>query len=327
MEKFILTVLVLCLSPVRASEKEWGFFAHKQINRIAVYTLPIEMVGFYKEHIVFIEEQATTPDARRYIMPQEAPRHYIDLDVYGDSALETLPKYWQDAVTKYGEDTLNAYGIVPWHINFVKYQLTEAFKERNARKILKLSADLGHYVGDAHVPLHTTENYNGQLTGQVGIHGFWESRLPEIFFETYDLFTGKASYLPDPQSTAWEIIRQSHAALDSVLEFERILSSEFDASRKHGYELRNNKTVRVYSHDFSEAYHQKLSGMVERRMRSAIFMTGSFWYTSWVDAGQPILEGLSTEPEEADTVKELNFINRLRFRNHESAETEWETSG
>ena len=49
-----------------------------------------------------------------------------------------------------------------------------------------------YYVGDAHVPLHTTENYNGKMTGQKGIHGFWESRLPEINADNYNFFVLKA---------------------------------------------------------------------------------------------------------------------------------------
>jgi hypothetical protein len=55
-------------------------------------------------------------------------------------------------------------------------RLTRAFKEHDRERILRYSADLGHYIGDAHVPLHCTRNYNGQLSGQHGIHGFWESR-------------------------------------------------------------------------------------------------------------------------------------------------------
>ena len=68
-----------------------------------------------------------------------------------------------------------------------------AFIEKDSDKILKYSADLGHYIADAYVPLHTTENYNGQLTGQKGIHAFWESRLPELFSEDYNYLVDKYS--------------------------------------------------------------------------------------------------------------------------------------
>ena len=88
------------------------------------------------------------------------------MDVYGDSAVYKMPRYWNEAVEQFTEDTLQAYGIVPYHINRVSRWLTKAFENKDAEQILRLSADIGHYIADANVPLHTTENYNGQLTGQ-----------------------------------------------------------------------------------------------------------------------------------------------------------------
>jgi len=284
----------------------WGFYAHKMINRLAVFTLPAEMMGFYKHHIEFISENAVNADKRRHMLPHEAECHYIDIDEYGDSALFKIPKRWKDAVAKYTEDSLRAYGIVPWHINFVKYQLTEAFKQKDARKILKLSSDLGHYIADAHVPLHTTRNYNGQYSNQHGIHAFWESRLPELHAEQYDFFTGKAEYVDDPQERAWQAVRESNAALDSVLLFEKQLSEKFSEDKKYVYEERGGVMVKNYSRNFSNAYHRMLNGQVERRMRSSVKMIGDFWYTCWIDAGQPDLNSLinSSIDKKEDEIKE-----------------------
>ena len=94
------------------------------------------------------------------------------------------------------------------------------------QRILRISAEIGHYIGDAHVPLHTTENYNGQLTGQEGIHAFWESRLPEMFSDDFDFFVGRATYIANPQSAAWEAVKTSHEAVDSVLNEEKKLSEK-----------------------------------------------------------------------------------------------------
>ncbi|MFY0607415.1 MAG: S1/P1 Nuclease [Cyclobacteriaceae bacterium] len=297
----------------------WGFFSHQKINRIATFVLPIEMIGFYKHHIGYITEKAINPDKRRYIIKEEAARHYIDLDVYGDSALQKMPRYWNDAVALHTEDTLKAYGIVPWHINLVKYQLTQAFLNRDVDRILRYSVDIGHYIGDAHVPLHTTENYNGQLTSQVGIHGFWESRLPEIFFDYFDLFTGKAEYIKNTQLEAWKAVESAHHALDSVLQFERELTLRYSDDKKYSYEERGASTVRVYSYEFSRDYHTMLDGMVERQMRAAIKMTGDFWFTAWVDGGQPDLDALlskAIEPED----EEISEKEEVKVRNHESGE-------
>ncbi len=287
---FILLFLSFAISV--NSIPPWGFFAHKRVNKYAVFTLPEELIGFYKKNIDYVEEHAVDADKRRYALKEEAPRHYIDIDHYGEHPFDSMPRKWEDAVEKYTEDTLQEYGIVPWYIHTVYNRLVYAFIDKDADKILKYSADLGHYVADAHVPLHTTENYDGQLTGQKGIHAFWESRLPELFSEDYDYLVGTANYKYSVLDFAWETVESSNAALDSVLGFDKILSENYDKDRQYSYEKRGTKTINVRSEEFSLAYHEMLSGMVERRMRKTIISIGSLWYSAWVDAGQPVLDGM-----------------------------------
>lgn len=296
---------------------KWGFHGHKRINRIAVFTLPPEMFGFYKEHIEFLTEHAVDPDKRRYAVEGEAQRHYIDLDHYykpGEDPFAIMPVKWNDAVNKFTEDTLQAYGIVPWHINSMKYQLQKAFETKNVDLILKYSADIGHYIADAHVPLHTTENYNGQLTGQKGIHGLWESRLVEINSEDYDYFVGKSKYVKSILDLAWDAVKGSHAALDSVLSIEKEVTAEFPSDKKYSFEQRGNVTIPVYSYEFSQEYHRRMNGMVERRLREAIIAVGSVWYTAWVDAGQPDLTKLQNIPPSAELLNEMKELD-VHFHN------------
>ena len=253
------------------------------------------MIGFYKHHMSTIIERSVNPDKRRYINENEGPRHFIDLDAYGSDPLAQLPKKWQEAIEQCVDSTLTEHGIVPWHMVRVKYYLIQAFLNQYADQILKISADLGHYVGDAHVPLHTTSNYNGQKTNQRGIHGFWESRLPELFDQQYDLFVGKAEYIENVNDAAWNAVANAHLALDSVLIFEAQISQEFSPTKKYSFEVRGNQTVKVYSYEFSEAYHQRLQGMVERKMRASIKLIADLWFTCWVDGGQPTLNKLILE--------------------------------
>ncbi|MBP6302032.1 MAG: zinc dependent phospholipase C family protein [Bacteroidia bacterium] len=287
---FVFSTLVILMC-------SWGFFAHRQINRLAVFTVPAPLFGFYKANIEYLTEHAVDADKRRYSDEAEACRHYLDADHYEQlPPIDTIPKYWKQAVEKYTEDTLKAYGIVPWHIHLMTFRLTEAFKQKDKRKILRLSADLGHYVADAHVPLHATENYNGQLTGQTGIHGFWESRLPELFSNNYDFFTGKAHHIEDVQQAAWVAVNGSFAAVDSVLRLERELSKQFPDDRKYAFEQKGNMTVRVYSKEYAAAYDRLMGDMVERRMRASVILVGSLWYTAWVNSGQPDLDKLEVKP-------------------------------
>ena len=320
MRKTLLLALVgLALAGFRP---DWGFFAHQKINRLAVFTLPPEMIGFYKQHIGYIASAAVNADRRRYVIVEEAPRHYLDVDHYGDSALFRLPHDWKAAVEAFGEDTLQAHGILPWHIFRMYLRLRDAFMVRDPALILRLSADLGHYVGDAHVPLHTTENYNGQLTGQEGIHGFWESRLPEVFSGEYDFFVGRAEYLEDPREAAWTVVATSHALVDRVLSGERELASLYE-EKKYAFETRGKSTVKVYAIEYARDYHQALDGMVERQMRASVKMTGDLWFTAWVDAGQPDIRMLIDHKPTVEELREkreaLETLKRQRFqmRGHE----------
>jgi hypothetical protein len=316
--KIVLTgVVMLCSS--------WGFFAHKKINQLAVFTLPSAMAGFYKKNIEYITESAVNPDRRRYAIPEEAPRHYIDLDDYGDSAIHKLPRYWPDAVKQFGEDSLNAHGIVPWHIYRIYNQLKDAFFIKDPDRIMRISAELGHYIADAHVPLHTTKNYDGQLTDQTGIHGFWESRLPELYFDNYDFFVGKASHISNVQLAAWQVVMKANHAVDSVLRFEKLLFEE-SGGKKFNFETKGKQTVKVVSEEYSGIYHEMLSGMVERQFRASVKMTGDIWYTAWIDAGQPNLKELiNYRPSEEELEKRKQELllwkeRVIKSREHESVE-------
>lgn len=281
--------VLICIPIILLLLCSWGFYAHRMINRAAVFTLPVDMVIFFKENIEFISENSVNPDKRRYVVPEEGNRHFIDLDRYGTSPFDSIPMRWEDAIANYSEKVLKENGTLPWQIYFSYIQLTEAFKAKNIRRILQISTDLGHYIADAHSPLHTTQNYNGQLTNQHGIHSFWESRLPELYAKNYSFFVGKAQYIENPLEKSWEVIENSYTLIDSVLLIEARLNKEFPPNQKYIYEPRNNTLTHTYSKEYSKAYHDALQGMLEKQMRSSINVLGSFWFTAWVNAGQPNL--------------------------------------
>jgi hypothetical protein len=293
----------------------WGFWAHKKINHQAVFTLPVEMLVFYKNHIDYITKHAIDPDKRRYLNKNENPRHFINPERFHCGSIDSIPWDWKEAVYKYSEDSLMEYGIVPWFINEMLYRLTNAFKDRNVDKILKNSADIGHYIADAHVPLHCTENYNGQFTNQVGIHAFWESRIPELFGDKYDFFVGNAKYIKDPMTAIWKVIKESYIASDSVLKFEKILSDKFPSDKKFSIEKRGRKTIKAYSREYAEAYSDMLGGMIERRMRTSILMVGSLWYTAWVNAGQPDLSIIENKAASEELNQQLKLEEKERKTN------------
>ena len=268
------------------------------------------MLVLYKPNIDFITDHAVDPDKRRYAVAGEGPRHFIDIDHYGKYPYSELPHNYKDAIAKFGEDTVIANGIVPWHVQIMLARLTKAFKDKNFSSIMKNSADIGHYIADAHVPLHASSNHNGQLTNQKGIHAFWESRVPELLADNqFDFFIGKAEYIKNPGDFIWDRVLESGAEADSVLSIEKNLSQEYPGDKKYSFEKRNDVIIKQYSSAYTIAFNNKLNGMVEKRMRQAIFAIASFWYTAWVNAGQPDLSTLTNQSFSENDLKAFEDLN------------------
>lgn len=277
----------------------WGIWGHQHINRAAVFALPDSMRVFFFNHIDYLTEEAAVPDLRKYVIGDRAEpdRHYIDLEEFGAHPFDSLPETWDAAVRKYGEKKLHQAGILPWYIQQMEQKLEQAFRNRRTDEILFIAADLGHYIADAHVPLHTTVNHDGQLTGQRGIHAFWESQLPELFGADYNFHVASARYIPNVQAEVWKIIRHSHQLVDTTLLVEKRLLETFPRDRIYrtdaqGHTLKNAYGQPMFSYAFAEAYHKALHGMVEDQMRRAIQALADFWYTAWVNAGRPNLIAL-----------------------------------
>lgn len=289
LSKYILIPIFLL------SITSWGFFAHKHINHQAIFSLPLELMPFYKSNIHFITEHAVDPDKRRYAVKSEASKHFLDLDHYPEIKSGLNPMSYYEALELYSEDTLQRHGMLPWNIlRTIKY-LEQAFKDNDEVHILKYSTDLGHYIGDAHVPLHTTSNYNGQLTNQVGIHGLWESRLPELYFQNYNLWIGQAQYLQSPKDSIWKCIFESNALVEKVLSAELDASAKISENKKYSIHYKNGNPIKTYSPLFCKHYQALLGNMVETRLRKSIQLTADCWYTCWVNAGKPTLTKTKVE--------------------------------
>lgn len=301
--------LVLLMAICYTKSFAWGFYVHKLINYNAVFLLPPDMMVLYKPHITFLSEHAVDPDKRRYAVKEEGARHYIDVDKYGTYPYSDLPRSWGEAAIKYSEDSLRQHGIVPWWIQVMLQRLTDAFRECDQSRILKLSAEIGHYIGDAHVPLHACSNHNGQFTNQRGIHGFWESRVPELLAEKeWDFIIGRADYVKKPLDLTWRKVLESAIAADSVLKFEKRLNDSIPSDRKYAFENRNGVMIKQYSTEYCAVYNHMLDGMIERRLRESIHTVASFWYTAWVNAGQPDLTKLRNKEFSGQELKEFEEL-------------------
>ncbi|PBQ30477.1 S1/P1 Nuclease [Sphingobacteriaceae bacterium] len=303
-------VLRLILFVCAASTISWGVFGHEHINHAAVLALPNPLQEFFYNHIDFITQESTVPDLRKYTLNDrlERPRHYINVEKFG--GLDSLPDS-KALNKKYDEKFLQANGTLPWYLETMMEKLTKAFKEKRKTEILFLAADLGHYLGDAHMPLHTSANHDGDLTNQKGIHAFWEAQLPDLFGESYNLKTRPANYIADINLEIKTIIRNSYMLADTLLLKEKRLSETYPADKlfvkdADGKIVRNKFNQLVHTAAYAKAYHEALNGMVENQMRLAIAAASDFWLTAWVNAGKPDLSSLDP--------KEVTEVNKARLK-------------
>lgn len=275
----------------------WGQWGHKHISRAAVFALPPGMRTFFYNHIDYITEGAVVPDLRRSILgdKNEPPRHFIDIEDF-KIPIDSFPETTKEAYEKYDSTFLNKTGNLPWYIQNLTAKLTNAFKKRNKSEILFIATDLSHYLGDANQPLHTTSNYNGQLTHQKGIHSLWESRLPEMFANTYQFKTAPAKYISDIPAETWKIIARSHALVDTILEKDMEVRKHFNEDNMYKKDSSGKLILfynaPVFSDEYAREFNKALDGMIQEQLSRSIYDVACFWYTAWVNAGSPNLISL-----------------------------------
>ncbi|WP_188813078.1 zinc dependent phospholipase C family protein [Hymenobacter cavernae] len=299
----------------------WGAWSHQRINRAAILALPPVMRTFFYNHADFLTEEAVLPDARKYVINDKAEftRHFINPEAYNLGPVAQFPRTWAEAQTRFDAATLEKNGTLPWYIEQMMGKLTRAFKNGRKDEILFLAGDLGHYLGDAHMPLHTTLNHDGQLTDQRGIHSFFEGQLPEMFGKDYNFHVREARYIDDPLAETWAIMQRSFATADTLLRLEKEQQANLTAASIYQLDaqgaIRKNQFGDTYhTADYATRYHLALKHMVERQLRAATVATADYWYTAWVNAGKPDLGKLdsktTTRNNQRGLKQELKLIRK-----------------
>ncbi len=267
----------------------WGFWSHRQIHQHAVRSLPRDMSQFFIANAETLMAWSVKPDQRRWSDPSEPPKHYIDIDRYGNAPFDSLPRLRAEAVDRFGQTTIDTNGTVPWVIADLTDSLSSAMARKDGLAVLRIASDLGHYVADAHVPLHTTENYDGQLSGQNGLHARWESRLPERFGAGYELHPQPAVPIADVLQEAFRIVLESEALVDSVTGMDVKAREGIPEDRLTRKRERRGRVELEFTPEFYDRYNALLNRMVERRLQAAIGSVASFWAAAWEKAGRPDL--------------------------------------
>ena len=266
-----LSLLASLLVP-RAAHA-WGVTGHRYINRLAVAALPAELQPLYLANRDWITQHSVDPDDWRNRDRTEGPNHFIDMDTWGLDAANTYPQDYWTACGLYGKAEIDKNGIVPWRIGQYYGKLVRAFKAKNVRDIVETSAWLGHYAADIHVPFHAVANYDGQLSGQKGIHARFESVMVEKQIKFEDLKTHPAHRVAQvvPTAFAW-----AHESLKLSLP---ILAADKEAVAKDA----------AYGDLYYTEFGAKARPIAVRRLEEGAQDVASLWYSAWLEAGKPAL--------------------------------------
>jgi len=253
----------------------WGRGAHRLVNNWAVQTLPPEVRGFFGANRQYLTDHSNDPVEWMKTDRYERKQHYIYLDKYVRFPYLDLPHSFKRAVDKHGSGRINRNGLLPWHIGEYSLRLTNALKAHDWEEAKKAAAALGHYVADAHDPLHTTENYDGQLTGQAGLEERFGSEIVDRYQSFFILRPDPATKIDDPTEYAFDIVLESHTWVDHVVLADRLaLRGLID-----------------HNDDYFDRFYSRVGSLVIRQINLAVHDTGSYWYTAWLNAGRPPLPG------------------------------------
>lgn len=225
--------------------------------------MPQPLRGFFEANLVQIRDQSG----------QEPPgQHYIHMDDYPEFFTGTFPRDINELIAIYGTSTVNGNGKAPWTFASYVQSLTSAMAAAAGPEdwagLIPIAAAQAHYIEDLHNPLHLTYNYDGQYTGNGGIHARYEGEMIVRHLSQLTFEAAPAQYLPDVVDFVFDEIEEHYYFLDDILAAD-------DASpRSSATEYYNSMWSETGA--FTQMLFQEASGAV-----------ASSWYSAWINAGSP----------------------------------------
>lgn len=268
----LLAILALCFScPHR--DLAWGPAAHTIVDTWAIQTLPPEIRSFFENNRQFLIDHANDPDELMKKDRYERMRHYIYLDKYGVFPYRDLPHDYAHAKEKFGSMRINRDGALPWQIGEFSLRLTKAMKAGNWEEAKLDAAALAHYLADAHDPLHTTQNFDGQMTLQTGLSARFDIHLIDRYSKLFIMHPENAVKIDDPTEYAFQTCLATNVWVNLII--------WSDLSARDG--------LTDYNDEYYDRFYDQLGPTVVHEINMAAHDVGSYWYTSWLNAGRPQL--------------------------------------
>ncbi len=294
--------IVVLLHPHAAfSQKsvQWGGDVHSYINDHAVDYLPDGM-SLFRDHRSFLAQHASDPDRDS----NPGPYHYIDIDYYPEFLNGTFPKDRDSLIAMYGAGIVEGNGTLPWVIEEWTDSLSALMAGDRWDEAWQVAAELGHYVADSHQPLHLAMNYDGQLSGNRGIHSRYESKMTGQFLSLIPLPEGSASYWPSLIDSVFHYIDTLYTFNDSILAADN-LAKAADAS---------------YQSVYYSILWENLERVTTVSVQSAILDLASIYMTAWENSGAGSSSAVSPDTEIPQNPiladawpNPFNPVTRIRF--------------
>jgi hypothetical protein len=279
----LIAIAVIAASLVPGSAFAWGAVAHRYIMRRAIDLMPPEIKPFFERNRDELVLRVNDPDLWRVVgFEEEPPNHQIDfgVDDYGAFPFVALPRDYDAAVEKFGVAVVRRHGLLPWRTMEEFGNLRRIFQGFardqlyvGGNTVLFASA-LAHYIQDAHQPLHVHNNYDGQLSGQNGLHSRFESELFERFESRLTINPAPVRLVNDTRDFIFDVALSSFQLVPQILEADRRAIGAKD----------------TYDDEYFEKFFADIRPLLERQLASAITATASAIVSAWTQAGKPELK-------------------------------------
>jgi hypothetical protein len=264
-----LAVLVLPI-PARA----WGANAERLVANKAVETLPPEIRGYFEANRDYVSRHVAEPlDTLEKHAVTERRNHFLYLDRYGKFPFDTLPHNYQAAVSRFTKSKLESSGVLPWQIGVYSQKLTQAMRDHDWEQTRLAAAYLAAYVAQANDPFHTTENFDGHLSGQPGVDSRFGSNLVDRYSLFFPMKPNDAAFLRDPTDHAFDSCMSAHSWVENILLADR----------------RARGGLSDYTDEYYDRFYNLAGAILIRQLTDAATDVGSYWLTAWINAGRPQL--------------------------------------
>lgn len=283
MRRITLNIVIVQILIMVTQLSGWGYDVHRRISRAAVQAVDGEFGDFLNKYIDELSYNAANPDFWKAADPDEFPRHFIDADLYDEYPFDNIPRNFDALNTKYGAENVEKNGIAPWVIDDYMNKIVEQMQNGEWKESVYSMSAMSHYIADLHMPLHTCANYNGQLTGNDGIHFRWEVPLVKKYVSEIDPIA-KARLINDPVEMAFTIVKESFSLYPQIVEADskaRAPLTNVQADSLKTYESLS------FEDEYLTVLYSETSEVLHERLNSAAARIASYWYSCWIKAGSP----------------------------------------